>query len=445
MSQPIESVVEVIITRQTKFPSRIGFGTPIVMDINAVQVNKIDVFSSVQALLDFGFGSASQAVLAATAIFAQSPSPTQIKVGKREANVVQVDTVSIDNILDNTTYTVTINGVAFPFLSDGSAIDTEIRDGLIAAINGGAEPVTAAPAASNTLTLTSDVAGDGFSTVVDANMSVVATTPNVGIATELAAMRAVDDDFYFVLSTSRTEQDILALAAFVETLFKIHFFDTDQADSKDLPAATDTTSILGQIKAKNFDRTSSMWHNTPDEYAAAAWVGKNAPKDPGAVNWKFKDANGVAASGVTETEDLNITGDKDGKNGKNANLYDKIGSEAVFYQGVVASGEFIDIIRGTDFISARMKESVFAMFLREDKVPYDNGGIQQVVAEMDAVLELAKGQGILTRDQPTTITFPKIEDVPVAERALRFLDGVEFDGFYAGAINRTRIRGFLSV
>ncbi len=44
---------------------------------------------------------------------------------------------------DATTYTVTINGTAFNFLSDASATVAEIVTGLVAAIAAGAEPVTA--------------------------------------------------------------------------------------------------------------------------------------------------------------------------------------------------------------------------------------------------------------------------------------------------------------
>ncbi len=44
---------------------------------------------------------------------------------------------------DDTTYSVTINGTLFTFLSDASATVAEITAGLVAAITAGAEPVTA--------------------------------------------------------------------------------------------------------------------------------------------------------------------------------------------------------------------------------------------------------------------------------------------------------------
>ena len=441
MGLSIDSIVQVIIERQTKFPSRIGFGVPVIIDQNVVQTNKVDTFTSIQAMLDLGFATTDEAVKAATALLAQNPRPPEFRVGKRVANVAQISTVTIDTVVDVTLYTITINGTAFTFTSDGDATDVEIRDGLVTDINGGSEPVTAAPGASNEVVLTADAAGDGFSVVVDANMSVVVTTPNTSIVTELNAIRAVDDDFYFIISTSRTKQDILALAAATETLLKIYSYDTDEADSKDLPALSDTTSIMAILKALNFDRTFGVWSADLDNYPIAAWVGKNAPKDPGSITWKFTSVAGVVASSeLTSTEIKNIQD-------KNGNVYVPVDATriAIFAEGVVSSGEFIDIIRGTDFIQTEIQADVFTVLINEDKVPFDNGGIQGIVTTVEAVLERAKDRQILTRDQPSTVTAPDITAVSPADRAARFLRDIEFTAFYAGAIHKVRIDGSLSV
>lgn len=52
------------------------------------------------------------------------------------------------SVANSTGYTVTINGTAFTYTSDGSATDAEIATGLLAAINGGTEPVKASGAAT---------------------------------------------------------------------------------------------------------------------------------------------------------------------------------------------------------------------------------------------------------------------------------------------------------
>jgi hypothetical protein len=411
------------------------------MDINIVQTNKVDTFTELQQMLDLGFAEADEAYKAAQALLSQNPRPTSFKVGKRVANVAQLDTATIDTVVNDTLYSATINGTLFTYTSDASAVDTEIRDGLVAAINGGAEPVTAAPGASNTYTLTADVAGDGFSLVVDTNQSFVVTTPNLSIVTELADMQAVDDNFYFVLSTSRTSQDILALAQQVETLIKIYGFDTDEADSKDLSPLTDTTSIFGQLKALNLDRTFGVWSDDLDNYPVAAWVGEGAPKDPGSITWKFKNVQGVSASVLTITESNNIR-TTDVNVGKNANTYEEVGGVDIFTEGTVFSGEFIDIIRGTDWIQVRMQENVFATLIAEDKIPFTNKGIKQVQAGVDEIGQQAIDQSIL---QSFESTAPDVADTSSADRANRVLKTISFSGQYAGAIHKIEIAGTLSV
>ena len=431
----LDSIVKVTIARETKLPTQVGFGIPLIIDINAVQSNKVDSFTDLQELLDLGFTTSDEAYKCAQAIFSQNPRPERVKVGKRAANVAQVNTVTIDSVVNDTLYSSTINGTLFTYTSDASAVDTEIRDGLIAAINGGAEPVTAAPAATNTYTLTSDVAGDGFSLVVDSNESFVVDTANVSIVSELADMQAVDDDFYFVLSTSRTEQDILALAQQVETLIKVYGFDTDEADSKDLADLSDTTSIFAQLKALNLDRTFGVWSDDLDNYPVAGWVGGNAPKDPGSITWKFKNINGASATVFTPTESKNVLD-------KNANTYETVGGIDIFAEGTVFSGEFIDIIRGTDWIQVRMQENVFFLLANEDKVPFTNKGIEQVKLAAKEILDAAVDNLIL---QNYEITAPDVANTLTADRANRLLKTITFTGQYAGAVHKVEIEGTLSV
>ena len=246
----IDNSVVVQIDRTTKFPTKVGFGIPFILDINVKQTNDVDVVKDIAAVEALGFVAADQAHKAASAIFSQSPHPEQILIGKRKTNVAQVDTLVIGGA-DDGTYTVTINTVDFSFVASSNTIE-EIRDGLIAAINGGAEPVTAAPVSTDTITNTADVAGTGFSLVLTANpsdnMVNTNTTANVGVASEAARISQINNDWYFLLLTSRTEQDILAAVNFVETVIKVFFFETDQDDSKTLPFATVLYSEISELE-----------------------------------------------------------------------------------------------------------------------------------------------------------------------------------------------------
>jgi hypothetical protein len=231
---------------------------------------------------------------------------------------------------------------------------------------------------------------------------------------------------------------ILQLADAVELLVKEFGYDTNEADSRDLPSQTDTTSIMAQLKALGYDRTFGVWSDDLDNYPVAAWVGKIAPKDPGSFTAKFKNVNGVVASDeLTPTQRGNIQG-------KNGNVYMTVGGIAMFQEGVQASGEFIDIIEGTDWLVARIQENVFALFVNEDKVPFDNGGIQAVALRVEQIGKEAEDRRFIRRNS-FVVTAPDVDDTLQADRAARFLDGIEFEGIYAGAVHKTRIKGRLTV
>lgn len=448
----LDNVVKVNITRQTKLPTRAGFGTPLIIDQNVVQTNRVDTFEDVAAMITAGFGSADQAVLAANALKAQNPNIPQFKVGRRDADVAKVLNVTVTNVTPATSYIVTINGTPFEFVSGGSPTVATIITGLDALINAGAEPVTSLDNTTD-MDLTADVAGEDFSLVLSADLAFTTTTPNKNIVTELVEIRNADDDFYFILSTDRTVKAILDLAQTVETIIKLYGFATDEADSRDLAPASDTTSIFGQLNALNLDRTFGVWHDNPDLYAASRWVGTQAPKNAGESTWKFKDASGLTAVNLTPTQFNNITGPNDAVH-KNANVYTTVGGVDIFEEGLVFSGEFIDTIRGTDELSARIQEGVFGTLLNNDKIPFTNGGIALMKKPVQDALDaktggatpfLASGEDADGTNLSPTVTAPDISAVPVAERAARFLDKLDFTARYAGAIHKTDIDGTISV
>jgi hypothetical protein len=83
----------------------------------------------------------------------------------RTNSAKQINRVTVDTLDNTQTWTATINGTAFDFLSDADTTRAEVVDGLVAAINLGAEPVTAIDE-GDTLRLVSDVTGDAFTIVV---------------------------------------------------------------------------------------------------------------------------------------------------------------------------------------------------------------------------------------------------------------------------------------
>lgn len=447
--QSLDTIVRVTIDRLTKLPTKQGFGTPLILDINSVQTNKVDTFTSLEGMLDAGFSTTDEAYKAAQALMSQSPTVERFKVGKRAANVAQVVTFT-PTVVNDFNYQVTINGTVHSYMSDSDATDLEIVAGLLAAINGGAQAANVTATGTTTLIVTSDVAGQGFSYVAGTNLSAVLTTANVGPATELDAVIDEDDDFYFLLCTDRSELAIFQLAAAIETKVKMYAFETDDANSRDLAPASDTTSIFARLKTLGYDRTFGIYIKTANlgQYPASAWVGRVAPVDLdlATATWKFKRLVGVAASDeLTTTQLTNILRSDSGPS-KNGNVYVTVGGQGITQEGSVFSGEFIDIIHGTDWLAARIRENVYFLLINEQKVPFDNGGIQSVVLRVEQKLEQAVRTGLLRGgDDKPVVTAPDINDIPQADRGNRFLSGIEFEGFYAGAVHKVAVQGRITV
>lgn len=440
----LDSIVKVNITRDTKVPTQKGFGIPAIISPEAaILTNLVTTYESdtaLESLINDGFTTASEVYKAAVALVSQNPKVEKFKVIKQSTSIAQADTINIDSIENNATYQVTINGQVLEFTSDADATDAEIQAGLIALIDALPE-VGAVANSTDKIDVTSATPGKGYSLAVDAKMSVTIVTANNGPVEDIIAARDEDDDWYFLLSTVHTQLQTELLAGYIETQIKLFCYQTDDADSKDLPETGDTTSVMAVLKSLNYDRSFGVWVPTADlgEYKQAGWVGAQAPKDPGSTTWKFKEINAASADKFTANEKKNV---KD----KNGNVYITVAGINMFEEGVVASGEFIDIMRGTDWIQARIQEQVFGLLTSSEKVPFDDGGIESIGVQVEDVLDRAVDRTILVggEDAPV-VTVPKRSETTKADRANRFLRDVTFTGFYAGAIHKVQIDGTLSV
>ena len=91
----------------------------------------------------------------------------------------------------------------------------------------------------------------------------------------------------------------------------------------------------------------------------------------------------------------------------------------------VAVAAFIDIIIGTDWIEARLRETVYSALVNNRKIPYDDTGIAMIEDLVKGVLNEAASKGILQADS-IVVTVPKYEDIPQADKLARKLPEVKF-------------------
>lgn len=430
----LSDIVQVNITTQATAPSRVGFGTPLVMAYHTVFSERARIYKSITAMVDDGFSPNDPAVRAVQAILSQNPKVGEVVVG-RAANAPTQKINLVPVVQNDTLYRVSINGVDFDFTSDATATADEITAGLALAINGGSEPVTATDNVGD-LDLVSDTGGLLFTLEVDRQLLKQAnTTVDPGIVADISAVQNENNDWYALHLTSLGKAEIEAAAAYIEAQVKAMIVSSADDDIY----TTATTDVGSALSTANYARTALMYHpKSMIQYAGAAWAGKNLPKDPGSITWKFKTLAGVDTVQLTETEITNLEN-------KNVNHFTSVSGISITQQGTMAGGTFIDITRSVDFLRARLQEFIYAQLANLDKIPFTDEGVAVIEAEVRAVLQLGIGQGILAANPEPVITVPRVADVSFSDKASRLLPDVEFEATLAGAIHSVQIEGVVSV
>lgn len=238
-------------------------------------------------------------------------------------------------------------------------------------------------------------------------------------------------DWYAVIIQSRLEADILDAAAKVETIDRLLLACSNDA----AVTASSSGNVLADLKAANYDRTSYLWSDDQANYPEAAWAGVMLPKDPGSATWMFKTLTGITADDLTTTEQNNVLNE-------NGNTYQTIGGVSITREGKVASGEYLDVIRGIDWLKARIEEDIYQRLVNVDKVPFTDAGIAIIDNILRERLQDAVDQGVLAS---FTVSVPTAASVSAANKAARTLPDVDFTGVLAGAIHKVEINGTVSL
>ena len=252
----------------------------------------------------------------------------------------------------------------------------------------------------------------------------------------LNAIVTANGSFYAVmLSDAIVQADQELLAAWVQTSRRIAGVRTADATALD---ATDT-DIGAVLESNSYSRTLSFYNGeSATKYPEAALMGRCLPAEPGSLTWMFKTLAGIVADVLSGAGRTNLQN-------KNYNYYNEVGGIDITENGQVAEGSFIDEIRGTDWIHARMQEAIFAKLANLPKVPYTDKGIDIIVNEMEAVLKRAVDQGILDGNRPYGVTKPLVADISFNDRAARILPDLEFSAYLAGAVHNVKINGVVTV
>lgn len=446
----LSEIVSVEVTINDRTPSEFGFGIPLIIDaaynggVRVFGPELVRSYSRVDAMIDDGFDPSSAAVRMAQAMFAQSPSVTSIKIGRRTDSTLEPG--AADNSPQfalSATVLTAIEGYEFVVeaFGDGSksvshtvtagqsandvaaALVTllttaPVIPGLNITAPGAGVMQFDAAAEGNTYGVSVKVYNtSGALQVTQNHVTIANNTANNDIVGAYNAIRAEDDGFYCVLTTTQGVSERNALAAHIESQENKIFVCTDSTTTA-APLAT-------------YNRTAYLYHANPYEYADAAWSGRMLPLAPGSATWAFKE---LATINPDTTGAI-----------PNGNRYTVVAGSAITRDGKMGSGRYIDLQNGIDWLVTRMQERIYAVLISANKVPYTDAGIAIVEAEVRAQLQSAVEQGVLAASPAFTVLVPKAADVSATNKANRILPDVFFSGVLAGAIQRIEIQGVVRV
>lgn len=366
--------------------------------------------------------------------------PAYVVVIRRDTPTAMVETVTVGGNTDGD-YTHTIDGVDYTFTAAGKT-QTEIRDGLVAAINAGTSPQTAAPVGGNQYTLTADEAGVSFVSEYDSPGNVLTSTvtlPNAGAAEDLAAAEVEDRTWYVLTETSRSDGVIKEISTYVSAASRRLIF-VPQSNT-DAITENVTTDVFSKLKALSHGRTMAVYHDSDAEPLASGWVGRCLPYPVGQVNWAHKQITGATAIDFSDPDLAGVTTNLEAKN---VNRYDAVGLGSTLY-ATLLDGRFLDQLILKDTIELVLTERVLSTLQTTDIVTFDDDGIAILSAAVKGYLKELADQGALAADSIAVTPVPAASET-ANNKAKRNYSGLKWSAKARGAVNQLiSINGIVEV
>ncbi|NMB25457.1 MAG: DUF3383 domain-containing protein [Firmicutes bacterium] len=265
-------------------------------------------------------------------------------------------------------------------------------------------------------------------------------TPEEGdLATELNKLVQLHNDWYWLVYAPREQEadDLVDLADWVSSAGKFAVLTNEPGDASSI--VSQMTTVAGLMEAS---RVVLFAHTHPDSFPDAALVGRMAPIQPGGATFKFKTLDGVpeARFGTTQILALHDAG---------VNTYVRKFGVLQTSEGFVSDKTYADIQLAKDWLKARMEERISRVLFVNEKIPYDNIGIAQVIDPIRTTLKQGTGLGLIARGDDGTGLFevraPRREDIDPNDRANRILPDVNWDAIVAGAVHNVKVNGVVRV
>lgn len=456
----LSDIVSVSTTVAAATPTTPNTSTPLVMAQNcpANFVGRVMSFTGTAAMVTLGFATNHPAVLAVGSALAQNPACGLIKVGKRALGSTWTVKLTVTDATQGDVYTVTVQNLVtgtktnitrtVPGSSSNNAEATAIA-ALINAVTGFA----ASAGGTNIVTITA-TGGVGIlhrllnwqiNGVRDSRFYLTNTTADPGIATDMAAIVAADNNWYGLTIDNESVAEQTALATWAETNKKLFVTGSAESTVVDSGSSTDIASVV-QTAAQTY---SAVLYNGNDTmaFAGLAWQSSRfaGSPTPGNDTWSFKTLANVAVDTISETEQGNLAT-------KNATGYSVIAGINCTSAGSVAnnnsggkcgSGMYIDVRRFIDWLNGNIQTGIFQAMVNVPKIPYTDKGGASLGGIISGNLVRGEEAGGLVAGS-SQVLVPTVAAQSSTDRGNRKFNNITWNGSLAGAVHLAVVSGTAS-
>jgi hypothetical protein len=440
----LSEFVSVSIQAGTVTPARRGFGVPLIMAFHTAwagsEVRSYRTFAEVSADFPASGSAGLMPRYLASTLFSQNPRPELIKIGRLPTPTGVMHTVVVD-FTDHATGE-DITGSHVSPTGTETAIDIAWNTNIATTL---ADLKTALDAltgigtctvASPLITIPATTAGEMNHFSFDGLEDIRETTADWGIDDALDAALVIDPAFYGVLCDSNSPKNIDKVARWALANGRLAGFAPQYSDPADFASGeftsgSDLTALLTNDRAWGLFKAEAR-----DGAADGGWFGRLFPYDPGSATWAFKRLAGCSPDTWTTSQITTIESTNHG------NTYRTESALPITYPGKTFGGEWIDVVIGLDWLTARIEERIFALYASTPKIPYTDAGLGLIQAEIEGALEEAERRSVV--DAGWTVTKLAVADQEEADRDDRIARGFEFQARLAGAIHKASVTGTVS-
>lgn len=424
-SLPVSRLVKVAVSLTPAGAQAQSLSTLLILGSSAVidTVERKRNYESIDAVAA-DFGTSAAEYLAALLWFQQAPQPTTLTIGRWLATAASgllrgAPLSAAQQALANFT-AVTSGG--FTYTKNGGAPTNVTGINLSGAtnLNGVASLITAAltgatcvwnstfsrfeitsattgPTSSISF-LTAPGSGTDISTILGltaaSSGAYRADGANAETAVEAVTMFDLNygQSWYAVIVVGAVNADHLAIAAYIEATNTKHVYGVTTQEGGALVAAT-TTDIAYQLSQLNYNKTF-VQYSSASPYAVASLLGRILTVDytgnNTVITLAYKQEPGILAEAINSTQ-------ADALKAKKCNSFQQFNNDtAIIMPGVAASGEFIDIITGTDWLAVTLQNSLYnLLYTSTTKIPQTDAGMQLLVVTAESVCSQAVTNGLL--------------------------------------------------